>query len=262
MFNKKDQDILDQKKKIRAQTAAQVEKRKVVEETVGDLYEFIDELHAELLASMAAVKEAGKEFKFQQTMLNKVKTVAAKRLDLLKSLKIDLDEAKENLAEESHQREALERMRTIQIEIKKERPVGRGGGAKIWPVHIFLLICELLVNGTHPSAVPANVQTTCAAFTGVEAEELPSVNFVRECRVVLQNLNETLSAFRLGDADTWHQVFTDGTTRRQIAFQNLVIALMEEEGGKLVPVIVSSCMYVENETSKRCVQSIIETVSQ
>ena len=118
-FNEKDQDMLDQKKKMRAQTAAQVEKRKVVEETVGDLYEFIDELHAELLAAKATVKEAGKEFKFQQTMLNKVKTVAAKQLDLLKSLKIDLDEAKENLAEELHQHEALERMRTIQIEIKK-----------------------------------------------------------------------------------------------------------------------------------------------
>ena len=61
--NEKDQDILDQKKKMRAQTAAQVEKRKVVEETVGDLYEFIDKLHAELLAAKATVKEAGKEFK-------------------------------------------------------------------------------------------------------------------------------------------------------------------------------------------------------
>ena len=65
----------------------------------------------------------------------------------------------------------------------------------------------------------------------------------------------------MGNADTWHQVFTDGTTRRQIAFQNLVIALMEEEGADLDPVIVSSCMYVENETSEKCVLSIIETVS-
>ena len=85
------------------------------------------------------------------------------------------------------------------------------------------------------------------------------MNFVRECRVVLQNLNETLSAFRLGTAESWHQAFTDGTTRRQIAFQNLVIALMED--GDLDPVIVSSCMFVENETAERCVKSIIETVS-
>ena len=48
-------------------------------------------------------------------------------------------------------------------------------------------------------------------------------------------------------------------TRRKIAFQNLVIALMED--GDLYPVIVSSCMYVDNETSVRCLQSIIEKVS-
>ena len=85
--NEKDQDILDQKKKMRAQTAAQVEKRKVVEETVGDLYEFINELHAELLAAKATMKEAGEEFKSQQTMLNKMKTVEAKQLVLLKRFK-------------------------------------------------------------------------------------------------------------------------------------------------------------------------------
>ena len=116
----------------------------------------------------------------------------------------------------------------------------------------------MLVNGTHPTAVPANIQSLCALFTGIESTELPSVTFVRQCRVVLQNLNETLSAFRLDNADSWHQVFTDGTTRRQIVFQNIVIALMED--GDLDPVIVLSCMYVENETSERCVQSIIETV--
>ena len=38
-----------------------------------------------------------------------------------------------------------------------------------------------------------------------------------------------------------------------------VIALMED--GDLDPVIVSSCMFVENETAEICVKSIIETVS-
>ena len=99
----------------------------------------------------------------------------------------------------------------------------------------------------------------CSRFTGAEATELPCVNFVRQCRVVLQNLNETLSAIRLGNADSRHHVFTDGTACRQIVFQNLVIALMEH--GDLDPIIVLSCMYVENETSVRCLQSIIETVS-
>ena len=88
---------------------------------------------------------------------------------------------------------------------------------------------------------------------------MPSVNFVRECRIVLQNLNETLSALRLVSADTWHQVFTEGTARQRIAMQNLVVALMED--GHLDAIIVSLRMYVKSEMSERCVESIVETVS-
>ena len=65
----------------------------------------------------------------------------------------------------------------------------------------------MLLDGTRPTAVPANIQSPCDLFTGVEATELPCVNFVHQCRVVLHNINETLSAFRLGNADSWHQVF-------------------------------------------------------
>ena len=64
-------------------------------------------------------------------------------------------------------------------------------------------------------------------FTGKEIVPL-SVTFIRQCRVVLQNMNEALSALRHGKAESWHQLFTDGTSRRQIAFQNLVIAVMED----------------------------------
>ena len=94
---------------------------------------------------------------------------------------------------------------------------------------------------------------------GVEAEELPTVGFVHNCRFVLQSINETLAAFRLGNAKTWHQLFIDGTSRWQIAIQNLVIGLMEQN--KLDPVIVLSCQFVKNETSEGCVESIVETVS-
>ena len=61
--------------------------------------------------------------KLEQRKLSKVKTVAAKRLEYLKSLKVSLNEAKEDLVDESQQRAALERMRTIHIEIKKELPI-------------------------------------------------------------------------------------------------------------------------------------------
>ena len=236
-----------------------MEKRRAVEETVDELYDWIDEIYHELTEAKKSAKLATKEAKNAKMKLDKEITLSNKRISLLQDLKLQLSATKEDLADESRQRYTLERMRTIQLEIKKERSVGRQGGAGRWPVHIVLLICEMLVNGTPPTAVPQNLQSASVAFTGVAAAELPSVNFVRECRVVLQNLNETLSAFRLGNAKTWHQAFTDGTTRRQIAFQNLVIALMEN--GELDPVIVSSCMFVENETAEKCVLSIKETVS-
>jgi len=250
--------VLDEKKKRRVQVAKEVEKRHIVEQTVDDLYDWIDELHFEINEQKQVNSMAKKAIKKAQSSKNKLETVASKRLSILRDLKCSLREAKDMLADESHQREALERMQTIKFEIKRQRSVGRRGGSGKWPVHIVLLICELLVNGTPPSAVPANIQTTSAAFTGAEASELPSVNFVRQCRTVLQNINETLAALRLGNADSWHQLFTDGTTRRQIAFQNLVIALMED--GKLDPVIVSSCMILEDETSENQVKSIVDKV--
>ena len=184
----KEQYVIKEKQRRREDVIRQVERRKAVEETVDDLYEWIDELHAELVDAKVTAKLAKGAAKSMQIKLDKANTVASKRLHLLKCLKVDLDEAKHDLVDESKARHALERMRTIQIEIKKERPIGRRGGAKRWPVHIVLLIFKLLGNGTHPSAVPANIQSTCAAFTGVETKELPSTNFVRECRTVLQIL--------------------------------------------------------------------------
>ena len=89
-------------------------------------------------------------------------------------------------------------------------------------------ICEILVNENPPSAIPGNIQTVSAALTGSEVNELTPLDYVRKCRVDLQNRNYMLATCRLGKADHWHQIFTDGTTRRQITFQNLVIGLMTD----------------------------------
>ena len=126
------------------------------------------------------MKEARKDAASYRTNLNKANTVAVKRLDLLKSLKTSLNATKYELEDESHVCADLERMCTIQIKIKKDIPVGRLGGLKRWPVHIVLFICEILVNGTHSTTVPDNIQSSCALFTGVEASELPSITFVRQ----------------------------------------------------------------------------------
>jgi len=257
-LDKKNEHILEEKKKRRVAVAKEVERRKAVEKTLDDLYDWIGELHAEIETEKKKARAAGKDSKAAKQAKIKAEEMSNQRLALLTDLRSEMYNLKDQLADESKQRAALERMQTIQLQIKKERPLGRGGGSR-WPVHVVLLICEFLVNGTPPSAIRKNIQSSSAYFTGKEIVP-PSVNFIRQCRTVLQNMNEALSALRLGKAESWHQLFTDGTSRRQIAFQNLVIALMEN--GELDPVIVSSCMVVKDETSENQVKSILDTVSQ
>ncbi len=70
----------------------------------------------------------------------------------------------------------------------------------------------------------------------------------------LQNLNETLAALCLERSEEWFQLFTAGTSRCQIAMQNLVIAL--KENGQLDNVIVSSCITLKDETPENQVTGI------
>ena len=107
----------------------------------------------------------------------------------------------------------MEGISVLCIEINRQRVVGRKGkgGAAKWLVHILFLICELLVNDTVSRAVLANIRSVTETVTRQRVDRNPSVNFVRQCRVVVQNLNEMLAAYRFGNAAKWNQVFTDGT---------------------------------------------------
>ena len=122
--NEKATALLAEKKKQRACAVKLADERKAVEKTVDEFHDWIDELHAEFSDAKLAEKGAKRSMKLEQRNLSKVKTVAAKRLEYLKSLKVSLNESKEDLVDESHQRAALKRMRTIHIEINKEQPIG------------------------------------------------------------------------------------------------------------------------------------------
>ena len=64
---KQSESIHEEKKRRRENTATQVQKRKAVEATVDDLYEWIDELHDELSQAKADVKQAEKKAKKSHT---------------------------------------------------------------------------------------------------------------------------------------------------------------------------------------------------
>ena len=185
----KGKDSVHNAKVARRQVAQETASNKVkLQDEIKYLKEWLNDMADELKDTKRTAKDAAKK-------ASNSSLLASKRLGILKDLKHQVIELQDDLAEESHIRESLERMSTIRTQIKRERPVGRRGGSGKWPIHIVLLICELLVNGTPPSAVPANIQTMSAALLGSEVGELPSVDYVRKCRVVVQNINEMLAAF-------------------------------------------------------------------
>ena len=96
-------------------------------------------------------------------------------------------------------------------------------------------------------------------ITDEVVKTLPSVRFVRHCRIIVQILGETMTAIKLGRAATWKQLFTDGTSRRQVAFQNVVIGLMSENQ-LFDPTVLSSCIFLEDETSEKQVEAILDKV--
>lgn len=99
-----------------------------------------------------------------------------------------------------------ETKRELQKEWADEEAAHRRGGARRWPVWVVQLICELLVNGTAPSAIPANIQTMYEMLYGEKPKEVPSVRFVRNCRVVVEVIGETVVALKLALAESWKQL--------------------------------------------------------
>ena len=203
-----------------------------------------------------------KELKKSQKALQKMTTKKESSVENLrekqrkiKQLTTKLDYARDELAYEQKIRLSLEKKPTNMHEIKKTKVVGRRGATRKWPVYVVRLILELLVVGSSPSNIPKLLQTMSTELVGKELEEIPSTNFVRQCRTVGQVVNEILVAIQLGRNTTWKQLFTDGTTRRQTEFQNLVIGVMDEKKN-LTNIVVSSCMMLENATAKGQVQAI------
>ena len=106
---------------------------------------------------------------------------------------------------------------------------GRGGTSS-WPLYVWELIIEQLVNGTPPTAINSNIVTMIKTFSPTTTiSELPSIWTIRRARTVLLVVVQTLATYRIAKADKWEQLFTDGTSRRQVAFQDLIISIEEDE---------------------------------
>ena len=51
---------------------------------------------------------------------------------------------------------------------------------------VVLLVYELLIIGISQTALPSSIYTLYETLTGVELTEVPSVNFIQRCRIVVK----------------------------------------------------------------------------
>ena len=72
-------------------------------------------------------------------------------------------------------------------------------------------------------------------------------------------IGETLVAMKRADASQWDQLWTDATTRRQVPFTALIIGMLDEDG-KIDPVVVSSCIFMDNEMAETQSAGIVNKV--
>ena len=66
-------------------------------------------------------------------------------------------------------------------------------------------------------------------------------------------------ALKLAKAVKWNQLFIDATSRWQISFQDLLVGIMDDDG-MIDPVVVSSCIFMEDETSETEARCVIDKV--
>ena len=123
------------------------------------------------------------------------------------------------------------------------------------------LCIELLVAAVAPSAIPTTIQTTYETFYGKCPEGRVSVDFVRRCRPVAEALGYYMVAMFLAGEESWDQMFFDATTRRQNPFSAMVMGCLGRMREKMETLIVSSSVFMEDESSQATVDSLFEKVS-
>jgi hypothetical protein len=68
-------------------------------------------------------------------------------------------------------------------------------------------------------------------------------------------------AIKLQSAEICDQLLTDSTTRQQIPFTACIIGILADSGN-IDPVVVSSCIFMEDETSDTQVDGTVNKVKR
>jgi hypothetical protein len=274
--------ISTERERRRCSIQQQLDKSSAVEDQLMEIINGLEEMNNQLAEE---VKSAKKDRRTALNLYDKSKDAAKKRLEKLQHekekknlLKDELTQALKmhesqrdeiarllNMQQAQHQvieqyKIMIQEFNTSKLNLKREVKLGRRGGA-CWPLWVTEVCCELLVNGSPPSAIPSSIGTLTATLYGEEPKKLPSLNYVRQCRVLVKIIGETITAMKLAACPNWAQIFFDSTTRRQIPFTAVVVSLMGDGPDTIDPIIVSSCVVLEDETSEKQVDGILNKVS-
>ena len=159
-----------------------------LQEIIADLgimnYELVDE-----------VKNANSTKRTTIKLYEKSKEVATRRLGQLRQEKEQKNELKDEIthvlraleaqeAQLNEYKSMAETLKSSKQNLSREVKAGRRGGA-LWPLWVTEVCCELLVNGSPPSAIPSSIGTLFAMLYRKEPTIIPSLNFVRQCRVLV-----------------------------------------------------------------------------
>lgn len=174
--------------------------------------------------------QASQSSKQAQCMMSAVTSLQQEVQDLRQQLskqRVHLSDLEEKLELKDQELTAAEEAVPIK-EFGKEHHGQRGQA--IWPLYIWELIIEQIVNGTPPSSINANIVTFIRKLSpSIVIRELPSIWTIRRARTVLLAIVQTLATYRIAKAKKWEQMFTDGTSRKQVSFQDLIITIEEDE---------------------------------
>jgi hypothetical protein len=96
-------------------------------------------------------------------------------------------------------------------------------------------------------AIPSSIMTLFATLYG-------------EDWVLVQIINETITAMKLAVCLNWAEIFFDATTLRQVPFSAVIISLMGDGPNTIDSIIVLSCVILEDETSEMQVDGIVAKV--
>ena len=180
--------LIEEKKKRHQYNKKTHDRLKEKEEKISHLKQNLSTMSDEIKGNVKETRKALKEKKRLEMSL--------KRKDKILNEVLEKNNELRDVIEDESVTEGKNDSTSV-LKVKRESFVGRKGGGHLWPVRVVQLICELLVDGAPPSSIPRIIYTTSSTMTNEEPKDLPSVNFVRGCRIIAQIIGETIAAIKL-----------------------------------------------------------------